>query len=126
MPVYLYEDDSGQAVELAMSIPEMEARQRADGTIVDAGRILKRNMGGELRRARGCVEVDHASEALGVNSPEELAEAVVNDRANFGPERPDYYDRRGKAHWTGEIQSVLHRKRLYMRKLGMVDRDSYV
>jgi len=44
MPTYVYRKNSGEIVELAMSISEKERRQRQDGTIVlDDGSIAERD-----------------------------------------------------------------------------------
>ena len=122
MPFYVYLTDDGERVELFMSIEEMSKRQNIDGTMtLDNGKTGHRDFKSELY-GRRTVEVDHVSESLGAPDAEALVEIMANDKKYFGTEAPDYYDPQGRAHWQGDIGTVIRRKRKYMEAQGFHDR----
>lgn len=116
MPVYLYEDEDGELVELVMSVEEMRSRQREDGTIVEGGRVLRRNMGEEVVTAgghrAGCWP--KASWGAGVH-PSQVAEAHAKSVKDGVPTE---FTRDGDPIFT----SRGHRSR-YLKTIGMHDRD---
>jgi hypothetical protein len=74
------------------------------------------------RPASACV--DHASEALAV-SPEDIHKEWKADREIDRHSAPDYYDKGGCPHWTGDLGDVMRRKKSYMHQRGFHYRNSY-
>lgn len=116
MPLYCYYDpETGDRIELLMSIDEMLAKGDDDAAIVHEGRYLRRDF---VRETGGRINTAWsnplASDAVGVN-PDQIPEAIEHSR-KIGV--PIEFNRDGQALFT----SRGHRKR-YCEAIGFVDND---
>ena len=117
MPAYLYETESGEMVELFMSVKEMERRQRHDGSItLDDGRAARRNFGAEMRDFRntpGCWPM--YSDAAGCHPLQvrQMQEALAKKgvQCHFTPD--------GRA----VLESRSHRRDV-LKAMGLFDRSA--
>lgn len=116
MPTYVYRDSDGNAVEVVMSIAEME-RTEHDGAIVLDGKILTRDLEAEHGPARGgCGTWPLRSDAAGVH-PDQAKDAYEHSVSVGVPTQFD--PRTGQAIFTDRS----HRKR-YLAARGFIDRNA--
>lgn len=119
MPVYCYiDEETGEIVELMMSVAEMERKQGPDGRItLPGGRTGKRSISSEHRQHRDTPgNWPMWSDALGVN-PDQIGEAVANDRKHGL--NSEYHPETGCV----KLESPTHRRRV-ARALGFHDRNA--
>lgn len=79
--IYLYRDPDGNPVELVMTCAEMMRRERADGTLLENGVTLRRDIAGE-HSSKGTPASKGwpmKSDALAV-LPEQVPEYMEHDR----------------------------------------------
>lgn len=117
MPFYVYRnDETGEQIELMMTIAEMHRRQRRDGTIVYDGKKYRRWISAEHGlRAATPGNWPMKSDAAGVH-PSQVG-AAYNESVSLGV--PTRFDSE-----TGQaiFESRGHRK-AFLRAKGMYDRS---
>lgn len=117
MPFYVYRNqETGEQIELMMTIAEMHRRQRKDGTILHDGKTWKRWISAEHgRRAANPGNWPMRSDAAGVHPSQ--AGAAYNESVGLGV--PTRFDSE-----TGQaiFESRGHR-RAFLRAKGMYDRS---
>jgi hypothetical protein len=117
MPIYVYSNpETGESVELSMTISEMNRRQDKDKSIVHEGVRLVRSIAGEHRGFRNTPgSWPMKSDAAGVH-PSQIREAS-EEMSRLGV--PTRFDSD-----TGQaiFESRMHR-RAFLRAKGMYDRN---
>lgn len=121
MPTYCFKCECGHAFE---QVAPITVAPRYSGC-QECGRMAPRFLQAEHpNRHVAMASVDHVSEAMAVH-PGDARKRFEEDR-RFNPRSaPDHYDPQGRPHWTGDLQSVMHRKRQYLRERSYFEKNSY-
>lgn len=116
MPTYVYKNESGQTVEVVMTIAQMLERE-IDGILMHEGQRLVRDLAAEHGPAEGgCATWPMRSDAAGVH-PGQAGDAY---RHSVSIGVPTQFDQRtGQAIFTDRT----HRKR-YLAARGFIDRNA--
>ena len=123
MPAYCFTcDHCGRTHEVNQSIHAKTKKKSKCECGQMADRDLQAEQCGFHRMAMACV--DHGSEALAVD-PGDIKKEWNEDRKINKFSAPDYYDKIGCPHWTGNLQDVMQRKNKYMRERGYHHNNSY-